>query len=373
MGDKVEKKERRFSQEQYDMLMRCSEKRDITEWNEWRGKYEDIEIHLEDVLLNKAHLENATFDVAHMENADISFSHLEGAFLGYAYLEDANAEDAHLESAYLGYAHLEDINAEKAHLEGADLEHAHLENAYITEAHLEGAYLFEAHLEGAYLFEAHLEGAHLIRAYLESADFSGAILDDKTHIWKCNIDRNTDFRGVGLGNVRIDPGTRALLEYNCRRMNWEDWYKDHPFQQWPVRFFWFISDYGRSSGRIMSSFLGLAIILTMFYTCISIVVTNNTIDYFFDIAYDIFFKSLSSMTTLNFNTEIAGCNFILRRELLLLQYMMGYVFLGALITRLSILFTAGGPSADFAPEWKPKKEEPPRQPDTEPASPEPNP
>lgn len=29
------KKERRFSQKQYDMLLRCSEKKDMTEWNEW--------------------------------------------------------------------------------------------------------------------------------------------------------------------------------------------------------------------------------------------------------------------------------------------------------------------------------------------------
>lgn len=36
MGEANEKKERRFSQKQYDMLLRCSEKKDITEWNEWR-------------------------------------------------------------------------------------------------------------------------------------------------------------------------------------------------------------------------------------------------------------------------------------------------------------------------------------------------
>lgn len=36
-GKKEEdKKERRFSQEQYDMLKRCSDKKDMREWNEWR-------------------------------------------------------------------------------------------------------------------------------------------------------------------------------------------------------------------------------------------------------------------------------------------------------------------------------------------------
>ncbi len=34
--EKKEKPERKFSQEQYDMLLRCSEKKDMTEWDEWR-------------------------------------------------------------------------------------------------------------------------------------------------------------------------------------------------------------------------------------------------------------------------------------------------------------------------------------------------
>lgn len=33
--DKVDKKQRRFSQEQYEMLKRGSDKKDMTEWNEW--------------------------------------------------------------------------------------------------------------------------------------------------------------------------------------------------------------------------------------------------------------------------------------------------------------------------------------------------
>ena len=30
-------KDRRFSRQQYDMLKRCSDKKDMTEWNEWRN------------------------------------------------------------------------------------------------------------------------------------------------------------------------------------------------------------------------------------------------------------------------------------------------------------------------------------------------
>ena len=33
-----DKKKYRFSPKQYEMLKRCSDKKDMTEWNEWRGK-----------------------------------------------------------------------------------------------------------------------------------------------------------------------------------------------------------------------------------------------------------------------------------------------------------------------------------------------
>lgn len=39
---KQDRKERRFSQEQYDMLLRCSEKKDTMEWSEWRKKNPDV-------------------------------------------------------------------------------------------------------------------------------------------------------------------------------------------------------------------------------------------------------------------------------------------------------------------------------------------
>ncbi|MBA7591004.1 hypothetical protein ES708_33149 [subsurface metagenome] len=46
-----QKKKWRFSQEQCDMLKRCSEKEDITEWNEWRVNNPE-----KDVLLERANL-----------------------------------------------------------------------------------------------------------------------------------------------------------------------------------------------------------------------------------------------------------------------------------------------------------------------------
>ncbi|MDP2984921.1 MAG: ion channel [Candidatus Latescibacter sp.] len=264
------KKEPRFSQEQYDMLIRCSKKKDMTEWNEWREANLRVEILLE----------------------------------------------------------------------GANLWGTHLEHAYLESAHLENAFLWVAHLEHAKLYTA--------------------ILDDSTRVWNCTVDRNTDFRGVGLGNIRIDPGTRQLLEYNIRRMNWEDWYKKHNWWNWPVKFFWWTSDYGRSTGRILGVFFGFAVLFSVFYY-----LCPNTLDDLVEAGtsnpewmkwFRSLYFSIVTMTTLGFGDIHARSTSFWGHFFIILQVFLGYIILGALVTRLNILFTAGGPSARFAPEYIPPKE-----------------
>ena len=141
-ADKKEnKEERRFSQEQYDMLKRCSDKKDMTEWNEWRMNHFD-----RDILL---------------EGADLSYSHLEGCFLPGAYLTRANLNCVHLDEADLSRAHLEDASVNCGYLKGTRLGFCHLENIDLSGSHLETARLEFADLKGANLCRAHLEGAKL--------------------------------------------------------------------------------------------------------------------------------------------------------------------------------------------------------------------
>ena len=59
-----------------------------------------------------------------------------------------------------------------------------------------------------------------------------------------------------------------------------------------------------------------------------------------------------TMTTLGFGDMYASTNGLLRgflrHALLAIQVILGYVLLGALITRFAVLFTAGGPAGKFA-------------------------
>jgi len=259
--------------------------------------------------------------------------------------------------------HLEDANLSGADMARADFKRAHLDHANLCDTHLEDANLKYAHLERAFLVKAHLENSH----------FEQAIVDSSTLFWDCYVDRNTDFRGVGLDSVRIDPGTKQLLEYNIRRMNWEQWYKQHPRLRWPVKGFWQISDYGLSTKQTIKIFFKLVIFFAIIYYIWGFIdyyfidikdypgIVNNlfvdrhglTVAWWL-VPFRTLYFSIVTMTTLGFGDMYANSQRIWGHILLSIQVILGYVLLGALVTRFAVLFTAGGPAAKFANEEKQK-------------------
>ncbi len=64
---------------------------------------------------------------------------------------------------------------------------------------------------------------------------------------------------------------------------------------------------------------------------------------------NLYFAALT-MTTLGFGDIAANPDSICRQLRLMLQVILGYVLLGALVTRFAVLFTAGGPAGKFADE-----------------------
>ncbi len=315
-------KEPRCDPKQLELLKKCSEKKDITEWNKWREENPDEEIWLQ----------GADLEEAHLEGADLCLAHLEGASFGLAHLEGANLQDASLQGAVLLWAHLE------------------------------RTYLLDSHLERANLYDAHLEGADLTIAHLEGADLSAVAVDGSTLFWHCTIDHKTDFRGVGLESCRIDEGTKYLLQYNKQRMNWEDWYrgqsekkwlcKMHPLLTSPVRLFWCLSDYGRSTIRILVVFIALAIVFAIAYWAKpDCVMVNGQVGGLVNFLHALYF-SVVTMTTLGFGDIAANPASSCGQVLLMLQVFLGYFLLGAIVTRLSILFTAGGPAGRFSKKQK---------------------
>ena len=355
-----------FDASQYEMLIRCSERKNMTEWNEWRMDNEDCPILLEGALLGGSYLEKAM---------------LQDANLGGADLKNASLFAVHLEYAYLNSAHLEGADLRAANLDDAHLYGAHLEGANLNRASLKGVDLIDAHLEGAYLIQAHLEGAELLRAHLESAKFGGAVVDGATLLFDCTFNEMTEFVGVGLATARIDPGLRQELEGIVRRLNWLKWYEKHRFLKFLVQGFWLMSDYGRSTSRvILSIFLWALFFASIYYVLGSIdyylhdqVNNPGIVKNLFTIDIDpidgrvtpvkdvvipfrALYFSIVTMTTLGFGDMAANPESIVGHVILAIQVLMGYVLLGVLVTRFAVLFTSGGPgeSRSKSRSWQPE-------------------
>ncbi|MCD6406170.1 MAG: pentapeptide repeat-containing protein [Planctomycetes bacterium] len=388
------REKRLFSQEQYYMLMRCSEAEEITEWHEWRAENPTQAIYLEGANLSGAHLEDAKLSDAHLEGAQLCKVHLEGAILREVHLEAANLSGAYLEGAYLHHAHLEGADLNEAYLEGANLYEAHLERANLRQADLKGADLrwahmkdaacLEAHLEGAKLRHAdlkdaqlwgtyleraklymarlqgarvedahlrsadlryaHLEGAELLSTDLKTANARFAVLDGETILTECEINDQTDFTGVGLAAARVDPALKSRLQRNIRQLGWEKWYERSWARKWlfslPVRAFWWVSDYGSSTLRIMLCFLVLSGLFGLLYSWCPHLVRD---DYRLEVTswvrpVRMQYFSVVTMTTLGFGDLKANPRSVVGHAVLSLHVFLGYVLLGALITRFAIMF-----------------------------------
>lgn len=419
-----EHQKRKFVEDQYKMLLRCSEKKDMTEWNEWRANKKSVPIKLEGADLKEANLWYADLEGAYLKDANLFRTILNRANLNGACLEEANLHEALLEHAQLINSHLkradlrtadlrnaeltgayfkdtelngtsfENAKLNKAHLEnakliggkferaylggaylqGADLRFSSLKHAILNEAHLEGANLIGADLEGATFNRTNLEGADLIRTNLEGTDIyqanlcktrlRAAIVDGKTLIWDCMIDNDTNFSGVGLESARVEPRLKVALQGNIRRKQWLKWYEEgskcrrlliNPL----VKLFWLASDYGRSTTRIIGCFFGLSLIFALLYLTFgaddgqgiiaNLFVDHNTLSGHpvsikpYIIPIRAIYFSIVTMTTLGFGDMYANSGSILGHILLTFQVLLGYVLLGALVTRFAILFTSSGP------------------------------
>ena len=159
-----ERKEKQFDESQYEILIKCSDKGDLTEWNEWRENNQKISILLE----------GANFIGANLDGADLW----------------------------------------NANLAGADLRNVNLAGADLWQTNLKSTDLWNANLKGAELISASLAGADLWKANLKGAKIIAAIVDRQTFIWGCDFDNQTVFTGKDLHLARIEPRMKESLKIN---------------------------------------------------------------------------------------------------------------------------------------------------------------
>jgi hypothetical protein len=337
----------------------------MTEWNEWRKKNPDKDVCLDGANLQGFYLRNANFI-----HAMVSYSGegRETDYSGKVYLREANLKDVNAEQAWFGNAHLEKTYWWYANARDIDFHGAHLEEAHLGVSKLDECRFSDSHLMNASLTPSSLRGANFLKSDLRGCSIRSSVVDGSTRFWECIINRYsknerfTDLTGVPLDNVIIDPTTKQLLEYNIRRMNWEEWYKEHSWLKWFVKPFWWVSNYGLSTGRIIITFFVLAVAFACIYYICGLIAPPGIVDYLFvdangvEIAWwlvlirAIHFSVV--IMTVGFTNMHANAHSFWAHILVSLQMILGFVLLGALVTRFAVLFTAGGPAGKFADENK---------------------
>ncbi len=394
----MEEKPERWNQELYEKLsfeylIECAENKKIDEWNalyleylesEWKRMYpkrgwgqKEI-LELVDIFsqYKRSDFSGEDFCEAISRGASFELAHLEGANFMDAKLNRANFVEAHLEGAIMMDAHLEKAIFSGSHLELAHLEGAIMMDAHLNGSHFEGAHFMDANLNGVNFLDVNVVGADFWGAHLEGAQFTYTIVDGGTMFTNNHIDKNTDFTGTALSATRIDPNLRTKLERNIREIQWKQWYDKAKVS--PVRFlkkltgkievsevdekekecnpsltdrvlinqfvklFWWVSNYGSSTKRVIGVFFAWNILWAFIYQFLLplqsspiLAGTNTTVLHTPDIFTAILQTNLMVFSITDLATEgLAYPAFIC----VTVHIVIGYFILAALITRLGIMF-----------------------------------
>ncbi len=378
----------RFNEEQYDLLVESAKQGNMKKWNQYRRSKRNEAINLEGADLSNLDLQKGNFQKVNLKAANLSMTNLTKAILSKVDLSKANlygciinnAEivSGNLEYANLSLANLDNCDLRFSNLHKASLHQSSLNNTNISYSNLEKASLNDANLNRCILRYSNLKGTELIKTSIEGSNFEAAITDGETIIWGCYYDRFTDFTGVGLTGCRIEPLLVSSFQCNIRRLWWASWFKEkidksnvylEKFKASPikniymlviyilmymmtlaVKFFWWITDYGSSTIRLLETFLVIAVLFSMLYGIFpqltNDVILNSNAPYFLK-AFRCIYFSIVIMTSVGFGDISANKINVLSHVILSIHALLGFVLLGAFLVRLGILFQGEFPVSDF--------------------------
>lgn len=337
-----------------------------------------INTYMQGIPLKNANFTNATLLGTHFEEAKLPYLYFGKV---YCYLDGVHFEGADLYCANFTGIDLNNIHFEespagkKTRLRNAIFKNTSIRNTNFANADMDYADFTNAALDGSVVFEGAilrcslLAGAKLsvdeVNANLKSSDFTGAIVNGNTVIHSCDIDRKTNFTMVDLDSALIEPSLLTALKTNVRRFAWNKYYDSNKdtfwskIKTWPIRLFWWLSDYGCNTARIFKTFFCAGLFFTIIYLAIANFNQNPVVLSNFNLTgnrylniFVSFCFAISTMVTLGF----AGINVTIQESspwgsflalmAVTMNLMVGYFILAVFVTRLGILFQS------LAPEQK---------------------
>lgn len=343
------------------LLLECSEKKDFSEWNDRRRAEPFTPIYLQCIDLSSRYFEKVNLDHAHLEGCKLRGANLKKASLINVFFNSCDMAEADMSGANLLGAHLDNVNLCNAKLMS-------IGNTYegwcnLVEATIKNSNLYEADLSGAKLIDCYLNDSDFTNATLKNTVFRACVVDAQTKFYCCKVNKNTDFSLVGLESARVSPELMPILKTNIRRIKWKSYCKEiSPLIAFFIHSFWWISDYGSSTSRVLKSFFCATLFFCILYALTGSLAHNvlsgiaipNAVPLstFIIELLRCFCFALSTMVTLGFgeiniNPEYAHKGWqAFALITVTLNLLVGYFLLAVLVTRLGILFQS------LAPEQK---------------------
>jgi hypothetical protein len=293
----------------------------------------------------------------------------------HLHLEGAVFNGAKMNGIKLKYTNLVNSLFYNVHMEGAELTTVSLKNAKFSGVYLSRAYLHTVDFSQSKWSRINLRNARIFLSNLSDMKCQYIDITDKTEFNECKINSNTIFENTSIEVIKNNK-VKSQLTYCIRRYKWEQWYeedgtgeKQTELKHKLLRLFWFCSDYGYSTKRIVGSFFVAALFFALIYW------TSSVYDYLFHNSNQIWglveglfqdqgtilmspltidalvrsvYFSVVTMTTLGFGDIYANYSSIIGHSILVVQVIIGYVLLAVLVTRMSVLFSNNGPT--YIPE-----------------------
>lgn len=271
-------------------------------------------VGLQEAFLLKANLQEAVLFEANLQGADLSWANLQEATLGLANLQKANLRGANLQEANLHGANLQDARLWEANLQKADLSRANLQKADFSESKLHGCYLHGVLLEDA--------------RYLtwQQIEYTGEEKDKK---WLDAQDAYRRLKNYFHQQGQYQDETQAY--YREKLMAQRQAWKEKKLGKWFVLFLLnILAGFGEKLWRTVVSAFATILIFSGIYWLAGKLVTNGgeSITKFWHCLY----FSVVTFATLGFGDISPALHSTGTQVAAVIEVILGYVFLGMLIT-----------------------------------------
>ncbi len=371
-----------------DTLLRCIQENNPDEWNTLRRKNRKVKLSFLDFELMNQVVEGFNLKGMEFSHANFSSSIFLRCMFDQSILENLQAFGAKFWQCSFVSAKITNGNLVTSTFEECDLRYADLSESSVHQSFIQvckadncickKVSFYDSCLGSTSFANSNLTGSEFKNVVLYHTDFTAVTVDGDTIFWDCYYDKKTNFTGVGLGSCRIEPVLLSSFQCNIRRIWWENWYQEKrearqehrkkyrkkpllylfqiikdffsAFMTFVIEIFWWITDYGSSTTRLVLVFLATTVGYSLIYNFFP-QITNDIILQTAGHPVLNFFRSLYFsviiMTGLGFGDIHASGELLAGHIIMMLQSLMGYILLGAFLVRIGILFQGEFPVASI--------------------------